>query len=158
MTDQCRVLVTNLYVNLCKLPSEICNSICKTLPSISSEVRPLAARAAAHLIRISGKTINNIVSKVKADGWQIPSEDAEIDSVDATVETPGRSRDAIMKLLVREAIYNSAHGLADDFFYRRVHDSRLPMSTSEISLFQRSLFVTVSLWLRSSLNSASQRL
>ena len=124
MVAQCQVLVTNLYLNLCKLPRKILTGVCSGLPAISTDVRPLAAKAAAHLIRVSGRTVNNIVQRVKNAGWTVAvqvSQDAEDqDSESATPVQGQRSREEILRLLIREALHCSAHGLADDFYIQSV--------------------------------------
>ena len=42
--------------------------IIDSLPEVQS-VRPLASHAAAALLRISGRTINNILQRVQDNGW-----------------------------------------------------------------------------------------
>ena len=59
------------------------------------------------------------------------------------LQSPRHSREAIMELLVREAVYISAHGLADDHFVQTC--ARLEASG-----------VDTGLWLRCCLNSTSQ--
>ena len=125
MVDQCQVLVTNLYLNLCKLPRQLLLGVCQALPAISTDVRPLAAKAAAHLIRVSGRTVNNIVQRVKNAGWtataQEPQEAEHEDGESSTIVPQGqRSREEILRVLIREALHCSSHGLADDYYVQSV--------------------------------------
>ena len=122
MVDQCQVLVTNLYLNLCKLPRQLLLGVCNALPAISTDVRPLASKAAAHLIRVSGRTVNNIVQRVKNAGWTVAvQETQDAEHQDGASESTGqRSREEILRLLIREALHCSSHGLADDYYLQSV--------------------------------------
>ena len=76
------------------------------------------------MIRVSGRTVNNIVQRVKNAGWTVAvqvSQDAEDQDGESATPVQGqRSREEILRLLIREALHCSAHGLADDFYIQSV--------------------------------------
>jgi hypothetical protein len=56
LAEQSQVLVTNLYLNLCKLSKNTLSSILSALPK-TQQAKPLASQAAAALLRISANGI-----------------------------------------------------------------------------------------------------
>ena len=56
LAEQSQVLVTNLYLNLCKLSKNTLSSILSSLPK-TQQAKPLASQAAAALLRISANGI-----------------------------------------------------------------------------------------------------
>ncbi|CAE7181894.1 unnamed protein product [Symbiodinium microadriaticum] len=122
---QAQVLLCNVYLGLKKLPKQLVNQIITTLPPIRA-VRPLISHAAAALLRISGNTINNIVQSVQSNAWAprdvVPhGRQVECEEEVQPSTRPGqRNKEEILKVLVREALHSSAHGLADDSFLQAV--------------------------------------
>ena len=68
--------------------------------------------------------MNNIVQRVKNAGWTVAvqvSQDAEDQDGESATPVQGqRSREEILRPLIREALHCSAHGLADDFYIQSV--------------------------------------
>ena len=64
MVDQTQVVVANTFLNLSKLPRSLLSRVCAELGDLYKDVRPASARAAAHLLRISGNTVKMVVNKM----------------------------------------------------------------------------------------------
>ena len=100
--------------------------IIDSLPEVQS-VRPLASHAAAALLRISGRTINNILQRVQDNGWvprDVQPHAAQNEAADFSRDGQ-RDRKQILRALVREAIHSSAHGRPDDSYLQAAARLRL---------------------------------
>ena len=128
---QGQVLLTNVYLNLAKLPRHLLQQICQklpSLPSVSDDVRPLAAKAASRLLRLPGNTVSFVFHKVKNAGWTVlgrAAADDVPDKEDDRVESKEEHRKRVLTLLVREAIHNSCHARPDDEFVQSLQKLRL---------------------------------
>ena len=132
---QGQVLLTNVYLNLCKLPKRVLAEICKlpALAGATDDVRPLVAKAASRLLRLPGNTISSVVTKVKNAGWTVwqsqnqkatPSDKEE----DQEVESKTEYRNRVLTVLVREAIHNSCHARPDDEFVQSLPETPVILS------------------------------
>ena len=111
---QAQALLCNVYLGLKKLPKQIVLEIIAKLPGIPS-VRPLVSHAAAALLRVSGKTINSILHTLQANDWIPQDVQAREPQVEHS-QCHKRDKERILKILVREALHASSHGLPDDSF------------------------------------------
>ena len=81
--------------------------------------RPLAARAAAHLVRVSAWTISSIRDRVARNGWKpyALASDSQTATGSGEPEAANEARTSspqdIMVCLVREAVYTISHGYPD---------------------------------------------
>ena len=112
---QGQVLLANVVLNVGKLPKELMMDVCRRLGDLCKELRPLAARAASHLLGVSGGTVKVVFNRLVQSCWM----PVELLRSSAGTGDPGddpagssasvrqrRDPDAIMRCLLREALFS----------------------------------------------------
>ena len=120
LRQQAQVLVTNAYLNMRKLDKNLLRSICNSLPPISTTAKVLAARATAHILRLSANTIRGCVRRVSQNRWttyDVAGTEAELRTAVSSVSAQKREApQVILERLVREAVHNIARSRTDEEF------------------------------------------
>ena len=116
LRTQAQVLIANVYLTMRQLPTTLLQGIISKLPSISETAQPLAAKAAAHVLRVSANTIRNCARRLSKNGWQPcdVAEDNKSAPAPAQIKPQRESHEVLLKRLVRECVHNIAHGRADE--------------------------------------------
>ena len=131
---QGQVLLANVVLNVGKLPKELMMDVCRRLGDLCKELRPLAARAASHLLGVSGGTVKVVFNRLVQSCWM----SVELLRSSAGTGDPGddpagssasvrqrRDPDAIMRCLLREALFSIARGESTDFYVQNLAKLRL---------------------------------
>lgn len=129
---QAQVLVTNSYLNLGKLSAELLTQVCAQLGNHDQNVRPLAARAARHLLCVPAATVRSIISRLQQANWiprqltrETHAKDGSEDDESNSAHKSRRDASAITRVLIREALFCISRGESTDFFLQNLARLRL---------------------------------
>ena len=126
LPSSAQVIVTNLYINLRRLPKNVCQMILAVLAPRALVVRNFADRAAAALAGFSHSFARRVHDRVRANGWAPCEADASLSDAERARReqglAPNFGRDAggraksskwALEVRVREALAVSQGGACD---------------------------------------------
>jgi hypothetical protein len=121
VSQQGQVLIANVYLSMKKIGASTLKGICQALGQVCSNHAPLPRRAASAVLCISPSTVRDVVARLVANAWtpkepcmhQHLEKNSNTQSAqNGSAETPDEQV-KVMKVLVREALYNSVRARPD---------------------------------------------